>query len=239
MGRGVAVCSSRSATARSTAASATRDRLGQGTHGLREPLPLGRGGLEGDPRAAEQLAALGEPGFEGAQCGGRLGGVDLGEVQLLAAFGEGLLAAFDARRHLDEAILGAVALGDEFELAGCRSGAAAQHGLGHHVAVAGDDRHVGSVDDRPRGVQRVDDEHRREQPEHTVRRGDEVRRRGECPAGKPAGGDRGPARARHHDLDSSGRGRRAPGRGPRCPTSRSSASTASARVPSAAAIAAS
>ena len=139
MGRGVAACSSRSATARSTAASADRDRLGQRAHGLREALPLGRGGLEGDARAAEQLAALREAGLEGAQRGGRLSGVDLGEVQLLAALGERLLAALDARRHLDEAALRGVALGDEFELAGRRPGAAAQHELRQHVAVARDD----------------------------------------------------------------------------------------------------
>ena len=214
------------------------DRLAQGTHGLREPLPFGGGCFEGDPGAAEQLAALGEAGFEGAQRGGRLSGVDLGEVQLLAAFGECLLATFDARGHPDEATLCAVALGDQFELAGCRPApprntACVTTSPSRVTTVMSDSS---TIDRAASKVSTTNTE--ASSPSTPFGCGDEVG--GESsPGWEAAGSNRCLGRARHHDLDE------VPAAAVRAwlraamPESRSSASTASARVPSAAAIAAS
>ena len=181
---------------------------------------------------------LGEPGVELLQAGDGLRRVDLRDVKRLALLGERERAA-RSRSRPRQALLRGVPLGDEFELAAPGARAAAQHVLGEHVAVAGDDGEVAQSArpaSRARGVEVVDDDDPREQPADAVGRGDEVGGR-LGPAGKSrhAGAAAG---IRHHDLDPTGRrDARVLERGDRgVPVS---ASTASASEPSAAAIAAS
>ena len=142
MGRGVDACASRSEMACSTAASASSTESVRRADRLGEPLALGGGRLECHARAPERFAALGEPAVELLQRRDGLSRVDLRQIEGLALLGEREPLPLDRGRDLDEALLGGIPLGDELELAAPGAGAAAQHVLGQHVALARDDGQV-------------------------------------------------------------------------------------------------